>query len=74
MNKIPVKYNNKIIGYTVDNGKTIIFNDTIEAKEILESKDKTHFVSSRSIGQTQIDKSVIETEIIEIAIMDIKND
>jgi hypothetical protein len=74
MNKIPVTYKSKIIGYTIDNGKTIIFNDSVEAKEILESKDKTHFVSSRSIGQTQIDKSVIETEIIEIAIMDIKND
>jgi hypothetical protein len=74
MNIIHVKYKNKIIGYTIDNGKTIQFNDSVEAKEILESKDKTHFISSRSIGRTQIDKTVIENHIIEICLTDLKND
>lgn len=70
---IPVNYKGKVIGYTQDEGKTITFNDSEEAKLLLQSLDMNVWILSRGIGKVSEDNSVIEREITSLDICDLKN-
>jgi hypothetical protein len=51
--EIPVKYNDEIVGYTTDEGKTIQFNDSDTSKKVKEmlNQKQTAWVSSRAVGE-----------------------
>lgn len=60
-NKVPVKYENNIIGYTNDNGRTIQLLDTDFAKIVKENilnANKIVSVSARSMGALNQDGTV----------------
>ena len=63
---IPVRYNGEIVGYTIDEGKTIQFNDEGSSKKVNEmlSQKQTVWVSSRAIGEIKSDNTVEEKEKI----------
>jgi hypothetical protein len=62
-NKVPVKYNDEIVGYVYDEGRTIEFIDSVvENKLKLLSQNHMIGVSSRAIGEIKDDNTVKETE------------
>lgn len=69
---IPVKYNDKVVGYTEDEGKTITFDNTEEAKLLLQSLDTNFGISSRGVGKVSEDGSVIEREVKSFDIFDLE--
>ena len=69
---IPVKYNDKVVGYTEDEGKTITFDNNEEAKLLLQSLDTNFGISSRGVGKVSEDGSVIEREVKSIDIFDLE--
>ena len=69
---IPVKYNDKVVGYTEDEGKTITFDNTEEAKLLLKSLDTNFGISSRGVGKVSEDGSVIEREVKSVDIFDLE--
>ena len=69
---IPVKYNDKVVGYTEDEGKTITFDNTEEAKLLLQSLDTNFGISSRGVGKVSEDGSVTEKEVKSIDIFDLE--
>ena len=69
---IPVKYNDKVVGYTEDEGKTITFDNTEEAKLLLQSLDTNFGISSRGVGKVSEDGSVIEREVKSLDIFDLE--
>jgi hypothetical protein len=76
MNKgIPVKYNDEIVGYTADEGKTIQFNDSDTSKKVIEmlTQNQGGWVSSRSIGEIKSDNTIEEKEKISYDISHFKN-
>jgi hypothetical protein len=66
MIKIPVKHLGKIVGYTSD-GKTIEFMDNVDVKTIY--KDTPIGISSRRLGEVDINGHVIHEEYIECYIL-----
>lgn len=64
--KIPVRYNDILVGYTDDEMLSIEFNESEEAKKVkkLLSTNQTVWVSSRKLGEVLDDKSIIEKEIV----------
>lgn len=63
--EIPVNYNGEVIGYTADEGKTIIFNNEDSSKKLNELlKNKIVGVSSRAIGKIKSDNTIEEIEKI----------
>ena len=72
---IPVKYNDEIVGYTTDEGKTIQFNDSDASKRVNEmlSQKQTVWVSSRAIGEIKSDNTVEEKEKISYDISHFEN-
>jgi hypothetical protein len=69
---IPVNYKGKVVGYTEDEGKTIHFDDSEEAKLILQSLDMNIGISSRGFGKVSEDGSVIDKEVKSLDIFDLK--
>ena len=69
---VPVKYNDKVVGYTEDEGKTITFDNTEEAKLLLQSLDTNFGISSRGVGKVSEDGSVIEREVKSLDIFDLE--
>ncbi len=69
---IPVKYNDKVVGYTEDEGKTITFDNSEEAKLLLQSLDTNFGISSRGVGKVSEDGSVIEREVKSLDIFDLE--
>jgi len=65
-NEVPVKYNGVVVGYTIDDGKSIKFNDGVAENTIkdLLSPNKTICVSARAIGEVKDDNTVKKTEDI----------
>jgi hypothetical protein len=65
-NEVPVKYNGVVVGYTIDDGKSIKFNDGVAENTIkdLLSRNKTICVSARAIGEVKDDNTVEKTENI----------
>lgn len=68
---IPVKYNNKVVGYTEDEGKTIVFDNSEDAKLLLQSLDTNIGISSRGVGKISED-IVIEREVKSLDIFDLE--
>jgi len=75
MNKaIPVKYNGEVVGYTVDGGKTMVFNDSDTSKKMVdELLNQTIGISARAIGKIKDDNTVEETEKISYDILNFGN-
>jgi hypothetical protein len=72
---IPVKYNNKVVGYTEDEGKTIVFDNSEDAKLLLlklQSLDTNIGISSRGVGKVSEDGFVIEREVKSLDIFDLE--
>lgn len=65
-NRIPVNYNGVVVGYTIDGGKTIEFNEGV-TENIL--KKQIIGVSARSIGKVLDDNTVEKTEEISYDII-----
>jgi hypothetical protein len=65
--KIEVKYLDKLVGYTSDNGKTIEFLDNEAAKQLKEEllKRTPIGISSRRIGTIDENNRIISEDIIE---------
>jgi hypothetical protein len=71
MEKIDVKYNNIVVGYTYDEGKTVIFLDNEAAKEIQSQilNGYTVGVSSRRMGVIKEDNHVDYKDITEYGLI-----
>jgi hypothetical protein len=66
--RVPVNYNGEVVGYTVDGGKTMVFNDSDTSKkmvdELLNQTNQTIGISARAIGKIKDDNTVEVTEKI----------
>lgn len=70
-NKVPVKYNGVVVGYTIDCGKTIEFIDGAAEGKInkLLSQNQIIGVSARALGKVLDDNTVEKTEEISYDII-----
>lgn len=72
MKKVPVKKEGVEVGYTLDNGKTIHFYDTPEAKKVVEmiNSGEPIGVSSRKIGEVIEGRYVKPIDSIDFSILE----
>ena len=62
-NEVPVKYNGVVVGYTIDDGKSIKFNDSVVENKLKQlSQNHMIGISSRAIGEVKDDNTVEEAE------------
>ena len=67
---IPVKYNDVVIGYTEDDGKTITFFETETAREVKKKCLSGHplSISARSVGCIDETGNITHQELKELNI------
>ena len=71
MGKIKVTYKNSIVGYTIDEGKSIDFLDTKEAQEAKNLMFKHDFIgiSSRKMGTVHENEIITVGDVFELNIV-----
>jgi hypothetical protein len=72
--RVPINYNGEVVGYTVDGGKTMVFNDSDTSKKMVdELLNQIIGISARAIGKIKDDNTVEETEKISYDILNFGN-